>query len=249
MIRRWLRIVGMAAGILVCVPIHWAWRLVGAPSPWPRRFLFWIGWVSGLRVKVEGSYKRSHTLFVSNHASWLDIMAIGGTAGAAFVAKAELGEIGFIRWIAAFNDTIYIERQDRRAMPGHASAMRDALLSGRAVALFPEATTNAQGGVLPFRASLFASVFPPIGGVVVQPIALDYGDAIDEIAWGDETGGVNARRILSRPGTIPLTLRYLEPIVPGGPVDRKALARLSRDEIVEALDASGAPPARLYGAG
>lgn len=240
MVRRWLRFAALVGAMLACVPLHYLWRLLRIPSPWPRRFLFAVGYIAGLRIKVEGSYRRTHTLFVANHSSWLDIMAIGGTAGAAFVAKAELAQIGFIKWMADFNDTIYIQRQDRKALHGQVDTVRESLARGRAVCIFPEATTKGGKDVLPFRPSLLSSLYPPMDNVVVQPVALDFGDIADDVAWGDETGGVNFKRIFSRPGTIPLTMHYLEPLTPGPDGDRKVIAAAARDAIVRALNASDA---------
>jgi 1-acyl-sn-glycerol-3-phosphate acyltransferase len=71
-------------------------------------------------------------------------------------------------------------------------------------------------------------------------VALDYGQAGPEIAWvGDEPAAANGRRVLSRRGTVQVTLRFLPPIDPTTAGDRKALAERCRREIVAAL-ASGA---------
>jgi len=67
-------------------------------------------------------------------------------------------------------------------------------------------------------------------------VLIDYGAATDEIAWvGDEPAGRNARRILARRGTIPLTLHFLEPFDPGAHPDRKTLAAETRARIEAAL--------------
>src|SRR3712207_9546818 len=63
------------------------WKLFGLRSPWPRRFLYWVGRSAGMRPRIVGTPLRSHVLFVSNHLSWLDIMLIAGASGAAFVSK------------------------------------------------------------------------------------------------------------------------------------------------------------------
>jgi 1-acyl-sn-glycerol-3-phosphate acyltransferase len=90
--------------------------------------------------------------------------------------------------------------------------------------------------VLPFRASLLASLFPPLPGVKVQPVAIDYGAAGPDIAWtGEEGAGENARRVLSRKGTAEVVIQFLEPIDPGTIGDRKALAEQCRLRILAAL--------------
>lgn len=233
----------MVGLLLLCLPLHFAWKLAGRRSPWPRRFLGGVGRAAGLRVRVEGRPLPSHVLFVANHLSWLDIMALAGASGTAFVSKDEVARWPVAGWLARLNDTVFVARSERRAVRGQAEALRDALAGGRPVALFPEGTTEGGHDVLPFRASLMASLFPPIPRVKVQPVALDYGAVAHDIAWvGAESAPDNARRILSRPGTIPLTLRFLEPVDPAAAGDRKALAESCRAEILEALD-DPAPPA------
>jgi len=244
------RAAGILAGFLFCVPLHFLWKLAGARSIWPQLFLAYAGWCCGLKVTVEGTALRGKVLFAANHVSWLDIIALGGAAPAVFVARDDVEDWPGVGWAAALNDTIYVVRQARREVRDQADTLRNALTAGRAVALFPEGTTAGGHEVLPFRPSLFASLFPALPGVMVQPVAIDYGPASEETAWAGEEGyGINARRILSRPGTIPVTLRFLEPIDPREAGDRKALAARSRGAVVQALGradaASAAPPLPL----
>lgn len=244
-----LRALMIVAGLLVCLPLHYAWRLFGRHSPWPRRWLGWVGWSSGLRVRVTGRPLRRDVLFVSNHLSWLDIMAVAGATGAAFVSKEEVARWPVFGWLAGLNNTVFVARTDRRAVRGQADTVRRALATGQPIALFPEGTTAGGAEVLPFRASLLASLLPPLPRVRVQPIAIDYGPAAGEIAWvGNEGAKDNAKRVMNRPGTIPLTLHFLEPVDPHDAPDRKALAEAARGEIVAALGASAAPSDPLYAA-
>lgn len=241
-----LRTLAIVAGLLVCLPLHYLWRLFRRRSPWPRVFLGWVGRAAGMRVRVVGTPLRSHVLFVSNHLSWLDIMLIAGASGAAFVSRDDIARWPVIGWLAGLNDTVYVARADRRAVQGQADALRAALATGRAVALFPEGTTEGGDAVLPFRASLLASLVPPLPGIRLQPVALDYGPAARDIAWvGAEPAGANAKRVLSRKVTTPVTLHFLAPIDPAAMPDRKKLAEASRAEIVAALDASAATSDRL----
>ena len=246
-IRFYVRCILILLGIVALVPLHYLWRLVGARSPWPTTFLWWVGRVAGLKVSKEGKPLKRDVLIVANHASWLDILLLGGSAGAAFVAKAELASSPLVGWLAGLNDTLFVERSDKRGVGVQANALRDGLSTGRAFALFPEGTTGPGRPVLPFRASLFASLFPPLPGVRVQPVAIDFGPLTQDVAWGDDHGAANARKLLSRPGRIPVTLRFLEPVDPHEAGHRKLLSERSREEIVAALDASEAAPAPLYG--
>jgi 1-acyl-sn-glycerol-3-phosphate acyltransferase len=236
-VRFWLRASGIGGALLVCVPLHYLFNLFGA-SPWPRLYLCWVGWVAGLRIRILGRPLKRDVLFLSNHTSWLDIMILAGATGTAFVSKEEVARWPVAGWLARINRTVFIARAQRSAVKGQADALREALASGRAVALFPEGTTEGGHDVLPFRASLLAALFPPLPRLRVQPVAIAFGRAAHDIAWvGDEGAKENAVRILSRRGTIPVRLHFLEPVDPHDMVDRKALAARAHAEIVQALEA------------
>jgi 1-acyl-sn-glycerol-3-phosphate acyltransferase len=84
--------------------------------------------------------------------------------------------------------------------------------------------------------------------VKVQPVAIDYGEAAAEIAWvGAEPAGANAKRVVARPGSIPVVLRFLEPVDPHVAGDRKTLAARAQAEVVESLGV--APPAKAAPSG
>lgn len=244
-----LRVAAMAAALIVCVPLHFLWKAAGLRPIWPQIFLSAAGWCAGLRVRIEGDRRPERVLFVSNHVTWLDILALGGATGAAFVSRDDVERWPLVGWIAGLNGTLYVAREARRQVHGQADRLRRTLDSGRAVALFPEGTTEGGHEVLPFRPSLFAALFPPLDAVQVQPVAIDYGSLAEEIAWvGAEPAGANARRVLSRRGTIPVTLRFLAPVDPHAAGDRKTLAARAQGEVVAALGLAQAAPAGLSGA-
>jgi 1-acyl-sn-glycerol-3-phosphate acyltransferase len=231
----------MAAALLVCLPLHYAWKLSGHPSPWPRRFLGLVARAAGMKVRVIGTPLERDVLFLANHLSWLDILVLAGASGTAFVSKAEVLATPLVGWLATLNNTVFVARAERSAVRGQADALRAALATGQPVALFPEGTTDGGPAVLPFRPSLLASLFPPLPGVKVQPVAIDYGEAANDLAWlGEEPGLANVRRVLARPGSTPVTVQFLAPVDPATG-DRKALASAARDEIIEALGESAKP--------
>jgi 1-acyl-sn-glycerol-3-phosphate acyltransferase len=235
-LRFWLRLAAIAAGLVFCVPFHFLWKLFGARSIWPQVFLAYAGRCAGMRVRIEGAPLRSHVLFAANHVSWLDILALGGATPAAFVARHDVEEWPLVGWIAGLNDTIYVARHARSEVQEQADQLRRALAAGRALVLFAEGTTNGGPELLPFRPSLFASLYPPIEGVRVQPVAIDYGPLAQDIAWAGEEGiGANGRKVMSRKGSFVATLRFLEPIDPAEPGDRKRLAARAREAAGAAL--------------
>lgn len=241
-----LRIAGRLALLLlillVHLPLHGLWRLVGARSPWSVRFLGAAAWACGVRLTRHGHTPRRDVLVVANHISWLDILILGGATRAAFVSKAELASAPLVGWLAGLNRTIYIKREDRRAIPAQVAAIRTALHDGP-VAIFPEGTTGDARSLLPFKPALLqvldraAPDLPP-HGLSVQPVVVDYGAAATEIAWVEEDGASNALRVLARRGTIRVTLHCLAPFDPATVGDRKALATETRNRIAAVLERS-----------
>ena len=230
------RIAALALWLLLCLPFHLLTRLVLRRSNWPRRFLAGCGWICGLRVRTEGQPPQPRSLLICNHVSWLDIFAIAGATGCAFVSKDELRQHPVGRWLADMNGTLYVRRDDRRGASLQADAIAKKLQDPQPVALFPEGTTGSGKAMLPFRPTLLAAVTPPPPGVTVRPVAIDYGAAAPEIGWLGESAKENVLRILGRRGTLPVTIRLLGPLEPT--TDRKAMSGAARTAIERALTSS-----------
>lgn len=210
-------------------------------SGWPRRFLGAAGWIVGARPRLSGGTIRPHSLLISNHVSWLDILVLGGTTGCAFVSKDSLGH-GLIHWLADQNHTLYVRREHRKGAKDQALAIAGALDQPQPVVLFPEGTTGPGDRLLPFRSTLLEAAAHASKDVEIRPVALDYGPAASEIGWYDEPGKSNILRILGRRGTLPVTVRILDPI---SAADRKSLTIDARSAIEAALAASSCAPAGL----
>lgn len=226
----------VAALIFVLVP-HLFYRLIRQPSPMVMAFLNAAGWISGLRVRTTGKRLRRNVLFVANHTSWLDILALGGAARSSFVSKAEIRDAPLVGWLANQNQTIYVEREARRDVARQSQQLRESLLAGKPVTLFPEGTTGPGDQLLPFRPALMQALIPAPESLSVQPVLLDYGEEAPRIAWKEGENGLhNFRRILSRFKSIPLTIHYLEPITISPDMDRKALAEAARKAITDRME-------------
>jgi 1-acyl-sn-glycerol-3-phosphate acyltransferase len=233
-----VRLAGLIGLTLAYVPLHYAWMLAGQRSPWPSRFLGAAARACGVRLSVIGEPLRRDVLSVCNHQSWLDILILGGATGSAFVAKSELAVAPVVGWMASLNRTIFIRREDRRAIGAQIEAVRQGLAEGP-VTIFAEGTTNDGTMLLPFKPALLQVLDPAPPGVRVQPLFLDYGAAARAIAWGNEDGAINARRVLGRRGALPVTLHCLAPFSPATIGDRKAIAAEVRRRIGAAIAASG----------
>ena len=240
------RVLGMAVLLLVCLPAWTVSRLFGGGAFMVRFFLYGVGWLLGLRIKVEGRPVQGNVLYASNHISWLDIPALGGTTPARFIAKSEIAGWSLIGWLARIGGSVFVARQKRSEARLQANAVSVALGEGRPVVLFAEAGTGDGLTLTPFRASLFVAANE--AGAIVQPVAVDYGARAGEIAWPDGAGFKSEmKRMLNRPAPVNVTLRFLAPI-DGATTDRKRLAAETYAAVAGALgfaEPAGAHAARV----
>ena len=245
--RMWWRVLQLFAAVLFFVPLHYLFRLFRLPSPWPRKFLGTAARICGARVKRIGTHLKRDVFYVSNHLSWIDILALGGASGTAFIAKSEIESAPVVGWLASLNRTVYVKRENRLGVAEQINELRDALAETWAVTIFPEGTTTDGKSLLPFKTPMLRVLEPPPPGVMVQPVMLDYGDAAEDIAWiGQERGLANAKRILSRPGSFELKVHFLEPFHPRDFPGRKVIAAESRRRIEEALIKALGEPLRPF---
>ncbi|MGK6318684.1 lysophospholipid acyltransferase family protein [Sphingomonas sp. DT-204] len=242
-----LRAAGLVAGLILCVPLHYLWHLLRLGSPWPRIFLGLAARIAGARVTRVGVPLKRDVFYISNHLSWIDILAVAGASGSAFVAKAEIRDAPVVGWLAGLNRTVFVSREDRMGVAEQINQLKDALAENWSVTVFPEGTTTDGRSLLPFKTPMLRVLEPPPPGVLVQPVMLEYGAVGEEIAWiGVETGVDNAKRLLSRKGSFPLRVHFLEPFHPRDFPGRKAIAAESRRRIEEALIAALGEPLRPF---
>lgn len=228
----------MLAWLAICIPLYFAWSLIGPDNPWPGRFLGGVAWIAGVSLRTSGKRPSGGEFLLANHVSWIDIPAIAATTGAAFVAHDGLTSVPLVHWLCRMNRTVFIARHDRASVHQQVEQVREAVKGSGALAIFPEGTTSDGTGVLPFKSSLLSALDPPPPGVAVQPVLLDYGREAAGIAWvGEEPGLDNFLRILARRRKVDLAVRFLEPLSGDALRDRKTMAAAAQQAIVSTLDA------------
>jgi len=216
-------------------PVHVLEKLLLGNSRWPQRFLAAAAWIIGARPRLSGDRPGPHTMLISNHISWLDILVLGGSTGTAFVSKDNLGH-GLFHWLADQNGTIYVRREHARGARDQALMIARALEREQPLTLFPEGTTGPGTHLLPFRSTLLEATAFAEKDVVIRPVALDYGAAAAEIGWHHEPAKENILRILGRKGVLPVAINLLPPVQRIG--DRKTLANAAREAIGQTLASS-----------
>lgn len=229
-----IRLPLMVLLLLACVPLHYLWLLLGLDRFWPRVFLTGVNQIAGVRVRRHGKRVRGG-LLLSNHVSWIDILALSQAANSAYVGHDGLTGHGFLKWLCDMNETVFVARHSRGSVGQQADDIRAAIDHGGTLTLFPEGTTSDGSGLLPFKSSLLGALEPLPEGAAVQPVLLAYRD-VAEIAWhGNEPGLDNFTRILARVRPIRLDVHFLRPLEGDELADRKTMTATAREAIAAAM--------------
>lgn len=192
--------------------------------------------VFGYRMRRRGTPLPDAVLFVANHVSWVDIVALHSQRMVGFVAKREIAGWPVVGWLAARGETIFHQRGSTESLGGVLEEMVARLRDGRPVAVFPEGRTRGGDHVGPFHARIFQAAVE--ADVAVQPVALRYGHAGSAqtiVAFRErESFFANFLRLLGEPGG-EADVIFLEPIRAIDAEGRRRMAGLSRERIVAAL--------------
>jgi 1-acyl-sn-glycerol-3-phosphate acyltransferase len=236
---RELRKIGRISSFLaVLLRAKAEFRRVAAKGPVPidARVRLLQGWCRqslealGVQVAVEGRVPTSG-LLLSNHLSYLDILACSSATPCAFVSKAEVQGWPIIGDLAEYGGTIFVQREVRSASRTANQQITEYLRSGIAVVLFPEGTTTNGSHILRFHSSM---VQPAIDAEAkVTPCAVRYrvstGKEIDVAWWGDMTLFPHAWKLLGNE-TITATVAFGERLSPSA--NRKLLSDAARQSVI-----------------
>ena len=130
----------------------------------PEKFFQLINNLIGIKVEVdEASFKylneqnNTGKLLVSNHVSWIDILAIGSLFKGRFIAKKEVKAMGLFGFLANINNTFFIDNTKVSRSLDYTKIIRNELLKGHNLILFPEGTTSDGSSIRKFKSSFFES--------------------------------------------------------------------------------------------
>ena len=215
----------------------------------PHRYHKFLCKLFGIRLRVIGTpVQNEGVLMVANHTSWLDILIFSAAARVSFVAKAEVATWPFFSTLAKLQETVFVERTRRSATGQARDQIRERLLAGDALVLFPEGTSNDGNKVLPFKSALMGAVEATLGDdaeghtrhVRVQPVSTAYiglhGMPMGRenrplFAWYGDMDLVPHLWEFLNTGPIDVVVEYHKPISIDTVGDRKKLAKVAEDII------------------
>lgn len=211
---------------------------------WSRRFLE----VLEVRLEAGAADLPAGHLIVANHISWLDIFVINALRPASFIAKAEIRAWPLIGWLAARNDTIFVNRGSSRDIRRINAEIDARLNAGVDVAIFPEGRTTDGARVLEFHPALLQPAVEAARPVL--PLALSYRDANGQPSSAPSFAGVSLSRCFAailacRSLTVQVTPL---PLIATDGGSRREVSRAARDAIATTLGflpprrAPGTPP-------
>ena len=111
--------------------------------------------IFGIKIKICGKASGNFpVLFISNHASYLDILILGSLFKTSFVAKKEVAKWPLFGILAKLQNTIFVDRRIS-SLKSQENQIIEHLNKKNNLVIFPEGTSSDGNKVLPFKSSLF----------------------------------------------------------------------------------------------
>lgn len=222
---------------LIAVPLQWVMLKfgLGLQKRVPRWYHRRVTRILGIEIEVLGRPSTAHpTLYAANHASYLDITALGAVLQCSFVAKSEIADWPGFGLLAKLQRSVFVDRR-RGSTGAHRDEMMQRLEDGDDLVLFPEGTSADGTFVLPFKSALFsvAERRPHGRPLPVQPVSIAY-TRLDGVpigrylrpffAWyGDMDLGSHIPQALGM-GDLTVVIEFHDPVSLDDFGSRKALA-------------------------
>lgn len=215
----------------------------GSPATkryWKVRYRWVKGWccltsrLLNLKIYRCGSPGPQTQLWVANHVSWIDILALATERDLVFIAKHEIRTWPLLGSMFKGIGTLFIRRGNRQDSLATARKMRSRLEEGIPLMLFPEATTTDGSEVRRFGSKLFEPAVETLSQI--QPIALRYLGQSGRIApfIGEDSFFEHLLRVLTLE-EIQLVISYGVPVKPQS-LTKEQLARHLRHCIIALLN-------------
>lgn len=186
----------------------------------------------GIQVVQQGSMPRGPAIYVANHVSYVEPIALLSKIPGTAIAKQELGDWPVIGEAIRALGMLLV---DRGRVESGAAVLREAwrrLDDGVSLVVFPEGTTTEGRSVLPFKRGVFG--LARLANVPIVPVAVHYDRS--DVAWiGEDAFVPHYLRTTARQRTR-VFLQFGEPIEPSRTdLDAAGLAELARRRVAARL--------------
>jgi len=208
--------------------IRGGWRSIKRISRITQLWSKGVARIIGLRVTISGNIPETRGgLVVSNHVSYLDIIAHGSVLPLRCSPKTEIAQWPVLGWYVGLNRPIWTDRESRQASQKTLRDFTKTMKRGIFLIVYPEGTsTDGKKGILPFKSTSFEAAIT--GNAPVIPVITRYKEIRGEpsVSWyGEMTLLPHIWQVLARP-RIEARLRFLPPILPNGRSRKEFAAHL-----------------------
>ncbi|MFH1996890.1 MAG: 1-acyl-sn-glycerol-3-phosphate acyltransferase [Candidatus Omnitrophota bacterium] len=204
--------------------IRGGWKNIKEISRFTRLWSKGIAKIVNLRVTTSGALPRDPGLLVSNHVSYLDIIAHGSVLPLRYSPKSEIKKWPVLGWYIGLSRPIWTNRRSKQTSKKILRDFVKTVRRGMYLIVYPEGTsTDGTNGILPFKSTSFEASI--IGQMPILPVLTRYKKAPGQpaVCWyGDMTLLPHIWRVLGI-SSIEAELHFLKPIYPEGKT-RKELA-------------------------
>jgi lyso-ornithine lipid O-acyltransferase len=245
----WLKAAALLLVALVLLPLQFAslWLKLRTARWLPLVFHRAAARIMGIRIHIVGRPSEDRPMLIlSNHVSWIDIIALGSVTPLSFVAKAEVAGWPVFGMMAKLQRSVFVDRNKRGETGKVNGEIAERLKEGDPIVLFAESTTSDGNRILPFRSALVGSAQETIlsGGtgkhVCLQPVAIAYTrrDGLPtgrmgraHIGWYGDMHMLPHLVGILRGGPLDVEVRFGLPMAFDVGSDRKSVTKQAEDQV------------------
>ncbi len=237
--------------ILITIPIQILLNIskLSLKNTYPLFFYKVIKNLAGINLDIVGLREKNQestgTLYIANHVSWFDILCLGSVLNARFIAKKEVAAMGIFGFLAKLSNTFFIDNSNKNMIYQYNNFIKNKLLNGESLILFPEGTTSDGNSIRKFKSSLFECINSNDRLINVQPISICYVRKNNVpmglysrrfIAWVGETSMVNSMKEFLSSGSITVNLIFHPEVSMKQFNNRKEISLFCEEQILLGLN-------------
>jgi 1-acyl-sn-glycerol-3-phosphate acyltransferase len=129
----------------------------------------------------------NNALIVANHVGSPDIFVLGSCFQTYFISKEDVKHWPLIGFLAELGQTIFVNREKKQQVRKTILSIKNQLVAGFSVLLFPEARVTKGVDVFPFKSAHFEAAV--LSNRPVLPVMIHYENSENQkiAQWGNQT--------------------------------------------------------------